>query len=828
MSEDDAPRGERDASPADAPAAADAGAHTQQRLLEQDLRIQALEHSVEHLRGERAVLLEELRVARPRTGLEAVRWEVKELAKARARRLRHGAPPEPVPAVPLASLPVSPESDVPVWDDAVDILGDVRPALHADPPTCLSWDLDLVAGMAVRGGFALRPGAWLVNRGGVELVAELRAPDGEITSTYVMFLDPTGRASHRKWVPWHFPLPGTGPHRLTLRTCVAEGASLDYAWAVIGDPRIEVPGLAPRPAAGVKSPAAASPADPPSRAAAALRRTRGSERSGAPRGPAISLLLPVHDPAPGLLDRTLASVLGQTSPNWELCIVDDGSSDRLVRDRLARFAAEDSRVRLLRHEQAQNISGATNAALTLATSDFVATLDHDDLLAPDAIEVMSAALADHPEVDLLYSDNDILAGEHRFSAALKPDWSPDLLRSVMYTLHFSVYRRSVIEAIGGWRSAFDGAQDHDLVLRLSEATARIRHVPRVLYHWRAHAGSAALGELAKPLAYDRGRAAIAEHLERTGHGDATVDRLPDAGRYRVRYPRTQPVTVIVPVRGDAADAGLESALRALLAVLRPDDRVLLSALAAAGAGEIDADLGARAVTAIADPRLNQPSASFSKGDRAPLSAAFAVAAGPPGGDLRRVPEGSTVIFMERPVTLASADAIDELAGHVEAGVGAAGGLIAAASGRLVAGAMAFPAGLPVAVQPDADLTAASLHPDLTMVSDRLAVRGVVAVPEALLAHVREDAAGLDRLALVALTAAASERGERVVWSPHARFTASDAAAADLLTSSPTEAVALDRAARPDPFWNPLRWTDRGDATVPEAVHENQLLDVVDE
>lgn len=740
-----------------------ADASDQQRALEQDLRIQQLEATVEALRNERGALIERNRK------LSSAPWRAARALKLRADEARAGLQerrsPYRAPALPLSSLPLAPGSAEPRWSPAVDVDGDVRPAALVDPgadaPVTLAWDLDVPAGSAVRGAVALRPGAWELNRGGVDLVVTV-APigDGAPVATHVVAVDPAARVADRAWLPWRLAIPGAGSFRVTLRVSLSDRAAPDYAWAVVGEPALEVPGLPRRVAAA--SPGGAPPDTPVAT-------------------PEIAILLPVHDPEPGLLDRTLASVAAQTSEHWQLCIVDDCSTDPVVRDRLVRAAAEDRRIRLHRHETAKGISGATNAAFAMATAPFVATLDHDDLLAPDAIARASAELAAFPTTDLLYTDNDLLAGDrHRFAAALKPDWSPDLFRACMYTLHLSVYRRSLIEEIGGWRTDFDGAQDHDLVLRLMERTERIRHLPRILAHWRAHAGSAALGELAKPTAYERGRAAVAEHLERTGHAGASVERLPQAGRYRVRYPRTGAAHVrFVPPAG-ATQHEIDAVLAATRAVLRDGDTV----------------------TAV------------DRGDP-PGGATSAAAEG--------LPEAGVVVLIDGLAVPADADAIDELAGHVEAGAAAAGGLVVDAAGRVVAGGVAFPEGLPVALHVGADPSAADAHSSLTMVTNRLAVAGAVAFPAAAVPAAATSGAPLS---LVAGSLAAAARG-RVVWSPHARFTADDRTAAALAIWPVAAAVALDRGSRPDPFWNRQRWAAGTGEVVPESVHENPLLDVVD-
>lgn len=722
-------------------------ASEQQRILEQQLRIQELEAAVDTLHSERAALLEQIRELNQHTGLEGATRELKWRARAKLGALRRRSPgPPATPVIPLSTIPAVPAEAPLRWEAAVNIAGDVRPGLLVDPPYTVSWDVDVPVGTVVEGAIGMRPAVWELNQGGFDLVIEVSAPGSDAPlTTHLVSLDPGARLDDRRWVPWRLEVPGSGARRITLRTAPTGDAAPDYAWAAVGAPGLIVPGLAPRIA-------------PP----------RAVEEPDAPlQTPTIAILLPVHDPAPGLLDRTLASVFAQTSASWELCIVDDGSTEQVVRDRLARAAAEDDRVKLHRHDVAQGISGATNAALKLTTAPFVATLDHDDLLAPDAIARAADELAAYPTTDLLYSDNDLVAAErHRFAAALKPDWSPDLLRACMYTLHLSVYRRSLVEDLGGWRSAFDGAQDHDLVLRLMERTQRIRHLPRILAHWRAHGGSAALGELAKPAAYERGREAVAEHLARTGQTGATVERLPQAGRYRVRRPRRGPVHVrFLPAPG-ATDEQLLVAIDTTRELLRDGDTV-----AALGPDAPAVDAG-------------------------------------------------VLLLIDGLATPTDADAIDELAGHVEAGAAAAGGLVVDAVGRLVAGGVAFPEGLPVLLHVGADPDADEAHPSLTMVSNRLAVAGAVAFPAGAASAPHDDGP----LSLIARSVAAAARG-RVVWSPHARFVAAPELPAPAWPVG--AAIALDRNGRPDPFWNPQRWSGGAAEVVPESVHENQLLDVVD-
>jgi glycosyl transferase family 2 len=272
-------------------------------------------------------------------------------------------------------------------------------------------------------------------------------------------------------------------------------------------------------------------------------------------GPLFSVLTPVHDPPLDVLEETVASVRAQTFADWELCLLDDGSQDPDVRVALERFAAADPRIHLRRHERAGGIAAATNGALEMATGEYVALLDHDDLLVADALEQVAAVLAEQPGTDMVYSDEELFGAGAPTHVFAKPHWSPDLLRSQMYTCHLGVYRRRLAEEAGGFRPEFDGSQDFDFALRVSERTERIVHVPRVLYRWRAHAGSTAGSAQAKPSAYPAARRAIAEHLERTGV-EGEVHFGPWQGIYRVVHrPRSgtrAAVAIVDPAGGEAA------------------------------------------------------------------------------------------------------------------------------------------------------------------------------------------------------------------------------------------------------------------------------------
>ncbi|MDN2582340.1 glycosyltransferase family 2 protein [Aquibium sp. ELW1220] len=283
-------------------------------------------------------------------------------------------------------------------------------------------------------------------------------------------------------------------------------------------------------------------------------RSRLARRLAAlPSRPLISIVMPVCDTPPKLLDEAIRSVLDQVNPDWELCIANDGSRSPHVRPQLDRWAARDRRIKVVHRSVNGHICHATNSAFALATGEWVAMLDHDDVLAPNALAEVALALAAHPDAALVYSDEDKIddAGR-RFDPHFKPDHSPELLRSMNYFNHLTVCRADLVRAVGGWRPGFEGSQDYDLVLRIVERAAprQILHVPKVLYHWRAVSGSTALAGSEKGYAYGNGLRALEEHLARTAPDARALD-IPGLPFYRVRHAIRQPeppVSLIVPTR----------------------------------------------------------------------------------------------------------------------------------------------------------------------------------------------------------------------------------------------------------------------------------------
>lgn len=253
------------------------------------------------------------------------------------------------------------------------------------------------------------------------------------------------------------------------------------------------------------------------------------------RRPLISVILPVHNPRREWLEAAIDSVVGQTYPEWQLCICDDGSAERWVFERLESRAAADPRIRCVRSEHNEGLSAALNRAGQLAQGEYAAFLDQDDLLARGALYCVAEALQEG-DADLLYSDEDYIDERgRRVQPVFKPAFSPDLLRCCMYMCHLLVVRRTRLDEIGWFRSAMDGAQDYDVALRATAGQAAVVHLPRVLYHWRRHSGSTALSPSAKPLSHPAGLRALTEAVHAIDPAAAVqFDGQPNT--YRVRWP----------------------------------------------------------------------------------------------------------------------------------------------------------------------------------------------------------------------------------------------------------------------------------------------------
>jgi GT2 family glycosyltransferase len=521
----------------------------------------------------------------------------------------------------------------------------------------------------------------------------------------------------------------------------------------------------------------------------------GETRSPDPDGegpPLFSVLVPVHDPPLHMLEEAVDSVRGQTFGDWELCLVDDGSADTEVIAALARLAESDPRIRHARHPAARGISEATNTALELARGRYVALLDHDDTLAPAALREIAATIAADPSLDMVYSDEDIVDGGRQVWVHLKPAWSPDTLRTNGYTCHLGVYRRALVQEIGGFRSQFDGSQDIDMILRLTERSDRVAHVPSILYHWRAHPASTAGGD-AKPYAYVAARGAYAAHLERTGVA-GTVGYGPP-GLYRVAT-EVDPATVVAIAVAVSSTGGLAAATRSWHAQPHAAWRAVL-AVPGALHGEAKREL-ARAGIASGQVELVD-------GDRDP-AVALATAAG------RAAAVADHVIILQSLAVGLTHDWLARLAGYgAQPGIAAAGPVVLAPDGRVADGGVALPEGIALHL----------LHGSRTSMDDFFgygtSVHNVSGLSGALLtpAAVYREIGGLDpslrELALIEYCLRAGDSGMRVVTVPDVRLRLSgpDPAVNDLAALRELRARWSLRH-EGDPFYNAGYRADRGD------------------
>ena len=267
--------------------------------------------------------------------------------------------------------------------------------------------------------------------------------------------------------------------------------------------------------------------------------------------PLISVVMPVYNVDPRWLDRAVGSVLDQIYPEWELCIADDASTREDTRAALRRYEGQ-PRIRIAWREKNGHICAASNSAVEMATGQYIAFMDNDDTLAENALFEVAALLRDDPATDLVYSDEDKMdEQDRRYDPHFKPDWSPELFLSYNYINHLTVLRRELFTAVGGFRPGFEGAQDYDLLLRVVERTRQIRHIPKILYHWRAIAGSTARDAKDKPIVDIAARKGLEEHLARRGIAARTykprfAHRL-GLPLSQLDWPDTGPVvTIIIP------------------------------------------------------------------------------------------------------------------------------------------------------------------------------------------------------------------------------------------------------------------------------------------
>ena len=280
--------------------------------------------------------------------------------------------------------------------------------------------------------------------------------------------------------------------------------------------------------------------------------------------PKISVVVPAYKTPEKFLREMIDSLLAQSYVNWELCIANASPDEAGMSQILEEYCKKDARICVKPLLNNAGIAENTNEALKMATRDFIGLLDHDDLLAPNALYEVAKALESHPKTDVIYTDEDKVRADlsEHFQPNLKPDFNLDLLRSNNYICHFFVVRRTIVETIGGFRKEYDGAQDYDFIFRCCESAKEIYHVPEILYHWRTHQASTADNPASKMYAYEAGKKAIEGHFERTGV-KVKVEHMPLWGMYHVIYETTgNPlVSVIIPNKDHTQD--LDTCIRSL-------------------------------------------------------------------------------------------------------------------------------------------------------------------------------------------------------------------------------------------------------------------------
>jgi GT2 family glycosyltransferase len=406
------------------------------------------------------------------------------------------------------------------------------------------------------------------------------------------------------------------------------------------------------------------------------------------REPRFSILTPTYETPVDVLRAMLESVRGQSFGDWELCLVDDCSQRPEVAETLERAAAEDPRIRFQRRAENGGIVAASNDALAMARGEFLALLDHDDELHPDALALVHEALQGEPQADYVYTDEDKIDRGGRHSGPFfKPDWSPERMRTQMYSCHLSVLRRALVEEVGGFDPEFEGSQDWDLVLKVTERAGAVLHVPRVLYHWRMLETSAAGGgEAAKPWAFEAGKRAVQAHCERIGL-QATVERDPaDSGVYHLRPQlQGQPlVSIVIPTAGGGREIRYQQkvlvshCVRSIVERSSYENYEIVCVLDASAPPEVQREL-----EEIAGDRLRL----------VPYDRPFNFSEKVNAGAARS--EGEHLVLLNDDVEVATPDWLERMVMYSSLdGVGAVGGRLVLQDGRLQHVGVRFENGLP--------------------------------------------------------------------------------------------------------------------------------------
>lgn len=431
----------------------------------------------------------------------------------------------------------------------------------------------------------LLPQIWEKNTGGVVFSIRIEAPDTQPIE-WKRFIHPHQLEADRQWIPVEIDLHTVAGKtaQIMFSTTVLAGATTEYAWAVWGSPalrstlsvqqmlekiqrHVRTSGVMQTLVNALRQPTNAEIGMDPyslwqqknTRTAQNEKRIREEIATRLLSRPLISILTPVYNTDPRWLRDCIESVRSQLYPRWQLCLVDDASTAEETRKVLQEYEGVDERIHI---EYAAinagnaGIAATTNRALAHATGSYIALLDHDDTLAPDALYEVAKCLQEHPDTDMLYSDEDKLELDgSRVEPFFKPDWSPEYFHSCMYTSHLSVYRKSIVDAIGGFRSAYDKAQDYDVALRFIERTApeRIRHIPKILYHWRKIPGSTAVVLTEKDMSDQPATRALQDYVKRNHLvAEVIVDPVTTYHRMKYRIVGEPLVSILLPTNGKDA------------------------------------------------------------------------------------------------------------------------------------------------------------------------------------------------------------------------------------------------------------------------------------
>ena len=266
----------------------------------------------------------------------------------------------------------------------------------------------------------------------------------------------------------------------------------------------------------------------------------------------VSVIVPCYN-VEQYVSKCLDSLINQTYSNWELCLA-DGSDKKL--DYVEKLVNQDKRIKYKTLNENKGISENSNKALEMATGEYIALLDHDDILPVFSLYEIVKVINEDKEAEFIYTDEDKIMEdkENRIGPHFKQDFAPDTLMSYNYICHFSIFKKRLLDRIGGFRKEFDGSQDYDLIFRATENANRIIHIPKILYHWRMNVDSVALSSSAKPYAYEAAKRAISAHLERIG-AKAKVEDAPILGIYKITYEviGNPKVSIVIPNKDHKKD-----------------------------------------------------------------------------------------------------------------------------------------------------------------------------------------------------------------------------------------------------------------------------------